>query len=263
VLPFSNVVRCIEGANDKGAKPYELTCYIVKLIALKEYYSEDNEENKSRKENIRELLHAIEQFQKNNPETTLQDYLQQVSLYSDLDEMNDADDCVTLATVHSAKGLEFKVVFVVGLEEGVFPDCRCDDDASELEEERRLMYVAITRAKEKLFLSCAKQRFKFGQIQICLPSRFLREGGFIKERPIKEESSYGGYGYLSYRGERNYSSGGGAYNGEELPLDNGPSVKVADNKKKVNPADYKVGTRVRHAKFGLGTIVELETRGDL
>ena len=191
------------------------------------------------------------------------DYLQQVSLYSDMDEEIDGE-CVTLATVHSAKGLEFKVVFVVGLEEGIFPDGRCDDDPSELQEERRLMYVAVTRAMERLYLSSARQRFRFGQIKDCIPSRFLREGGFIKEREVTARpTTFGSSQYSSsYRGERNYSSGPSGYNREELPLDNGPSTP-APAKKKINASDYSVGMKVKHKKFGVGTIIALENRGDL
>ena len=264
MLPFSITLRCIEDAVNKGANPYDLACYIVKLINLKECYAEDTEENKSRKENVRELLHAIELFVKNNPDGTLFDYLQQVSLYSDMDEDFDGE-CVTLATVHSAKGLEFKVVFVVGLEEGIFPDGRCDDDPSELQEERRLMYVAVTRAMERLYLTSARQRFRFGQIKDCMPSRFLREGGFIKEREVtaRPTANFGSsMGGSSYRGERNYSSSPSGYNREELPLDNGPSTP-APAKKKINPSDYKVGAKVKHKKFGVGTIISLENRGEL
>lgn len=174
-------------------------------------------------------------------------------------------ECVTLATVHSAKGLEFKVVFVVGLEEGIFPDGRCDDDPSELQEERRLMYVAVTRAMERLYLTSARQRFRFGQIKDCMPSRFLREGGFIKEREVtaRPTANFGSsMGGSSYRGERNYSSSPSGYNREELPLDNGPSTP-APAKKKINPSDYKVGAKVKHKKFGVGTIISLENRGEL
>lgn len=264
VLPFSNVLQCMQKARATGVGLYELACYIIKLIGLKEYYKEETEENEMRKANIRELINSIKQFEQNNPGAGLDEYLQQISLYSDLDEMDNAGDCVNLATIHAAKGLEFKVVFIVGMEEGVFPDSRRAMSNSEMEEERRLMYVAVTRARERLYLSWAKSRFKFGQRQDCLPSAFLREGGFIDEN-VRKKSVYEGYTpydsvpkYTSaYRGERAYSSAGDAYNREEVPVYSAPSpVKQTSISKDLSK--FKVGTRVRHKKFGEGVIVAID-----
>ena len=269
VLPFANVLQCMSNAYKSGCSLFDLVCYIIKLIGLKEYYSEDTEENEARKNNIRELAHGIEQYEQANPGAGLDDYLQQISLYSDLDEMDEAGDCVNLATVHSAKGLEFNVVFVVGLEEGIFPVSRRNDSSSETEEERRLMYVAVTRAKQRLFLSMAKSRFRFGERQDCLPSEFLKEAGFVENRGY--ESPYARYGrgygdYGSYRGERAYSSYGDGYVREEVPLSGGErSAKPAaesPSRPKVDPALFKPGTKVRHKKFGEGTIVKLDTSGE-
>ena len=263
VLPFSNVLQCMKKAKSTGASLYELTRYIIKLIGLKEYYSEDTEENETRKANVRELVNSIQQFEQSNPSAGLDEYLQQISLYSDLDEMDDTNECVHLATIHSAKGLEFKVVFIVGLEEGVFPDSRRAMSNSEMEEERRLMYVAITRAKERLYLSWAKSRFKFGSRQDCLPSAFLREGGFIEDAPKKriydEYSPYDSVPKYSstYRGERAYSSAGNAYNREEVPVYSAsPSVVRKSETKDLSK--FKVGTRVRHKKFGEGVIISID-----
>lgn len=269
VLPFANVLQCMSNAYKSGCSLFDLVCYIIKLIGLKEYYSEDTEENEARKNNIRELAHGIEQYEQANPGAGLDDYLQQISLYSDLDEMDEAGDCVNLATVHSAKGLEFNVVFVVGLEEGIFPVSRRNDSSSETEEERRLMYVAVTRAKQRLFLSMARSRFRFGERQDCLPSEFLKEAGFVENRGY--ESPYARYGrgygdYGSYRGERAYSSYGDGYVREEVPLSGGErSAKPAaesPSRPKVDPALFKPGTKVRHKKFGEGTIVKLDTSGE-
>ncbi len=262
VAPFSVVLHCLQNAYAQNPPIYDLMYYIIKLIGLNELYAEDNAENNARKENIRELLHGIAQFQQLNPEAGLDEYLQQVSLYTDLEEMSDADDCVTLATVHSSKGLEFTNVFVIGLEDGIFPSGnRCESD-SELEEERRLMYVAVTRAKKRLFLTMAASRYRFGARQDCMPSQFLREAGFAPKRV----SAYEGYSgrYDSYRG-KSYASYGDKYNPEQVP-DYAPSTPVKSSfdtgKQKVDLSKYKPGVKVMHKKFGVGRLISVDTSGE-
>lgn len=272
VLPFTNVLQCIDNAYKTGCSLFDLTCYIIRAGGFKEFYAENTEDNEARKNNIRELAHGIEQFEQANPAAGLDEYLQQISLYSDLDEMDEAGDCVSIATIHSAKGLEFKVVFVVGLEDGIFPDSRRAGDKTEKEEERRLMYVAITRAKERLYLTRAKSRFRFGERKEAMPSEFLREAGFEDEKP--KESAYSHYSgrYDSYRGERSYSSYGSSYNSEEVPVYT-PQPKVntkpvvtkitaPEKKPQKDLSKFAVGCRVKHKKFGVGTVVNLDTSGE-
>ena len=134
----------------------------------------DNE-SKTRLENVHELTSSISGYLENAEEPSLGGFLDEVALYTDLDGVEDADNCVTLMTMHAAKGLEFPVVFVVGMEEGVFPGYRAIGEEEELEEERRLCYVALTRAKERLCLTCAAQRMLFGRTAANLPSRFVQE----------------------------------------------------------------------------------------
>lgn len=272
VLPFTNVLQCIDNAYKTGCSLFDLTCYIIRAGGFKEFYAENTEDNEARKNNIRELAHGIEQFEQANPTAGLDEYLQQISLYSDLDEMDEAGDCVSIATIHSAKGLEFKVVFVVGLEDGIFPDSRRAEDKTEKEEERRLMYVAITRAKERLYLTRAKSRFRFGERRDAMPSEFLREAGFEDEKP--KESAYSHYSgrYDSYRGERSYSSYGSSYNSEEVPVYT-PQPKVntkpvvtkitaPEKKPQKDLSKFAAGCRVKHKKFGVGTVVNLDTSGE-
>lgn len=272
VLPFTNVLQCIDNAYKTGCSLFDLTCYIIRAGGFKEFYAENTEDNEARKNNIRELAHGIEQFEQANPAAGLDEYLQQISLYSDLDDMDEAGDCVSIATIHSAKGLEFKVVFVVGLEDGIFPDSRRAEDKTEKEEERRLMYVAITRAKERLYLTRAKSRFRFGERKDAMPSEFLREAGFEDEKP--KESAYSHYSgrYDSYRGERSYSSYGSSYNSEEVPVYT-PQPKVntkpvvtkitaPEKKPQKDLSKFAVGCRVKHKKFGVGTVVNLDTSGE-
>lgn len=137
--------------------------------------SKPTEENKTRLENIRELKSSIKAYVDEAETPTLAGFLEEIALYTDLDEYNSADDAVVLMTMHAAKGLEFPNVFLVGFEEGLFPGMRAFGDMSEMEEERRLCYVAITRAKQKLTISYARERMLYGRTNAAMPSRFLKE----------------------------------------------------------------------------------------
>jgi DNA helicase-2/ATP-dependent DNA helicase PcrA len=133
-------------------------------------------DSRTRVENVRELLTSINSYLENQPEEpSLAGFLDEIALYTDLDAQEAGEDCVTLMTMHAAKGLEFPVVFVVGAEEGIFPGIRAIGEAEEMEEERRLCYVAMTRAKEKLYMTCAAQRMLFGKTSANRPSRFVGE----------------------------------------------------------------------------------------
>ena len=149
--------------------------------------SKPTEENKTRLENIQELKSSIVAFEQNTPNPTLAGFLEEIALYTDLEEYNDSDDAVVMMTMHSAKGLEFPNVFLVGFEDGLFPGMRAIGDREEMEEERRLCYVAITRAKENLTISYAKQRMLYGRTNASLPSRFLKE---IPENTIVRKGGY-------------------------------------------------------------------------
>ena len=192
---------------------------IIVLTDLKSAYDDHTDEGDAKLANLDEFIAAVDDFVRLNPTATLDEYLNQVTLASDTDEMDDGN-YVTLATIHSVKGLEFNDVFICGLEDGIMPTSRAKDDPKELEEERRLMYVAITRARKALWLTRSQSRYLYGHREPTEPSRFIREmsGGFIKSA---EESSYGnsfgrrsgyGGGYQS-RGYGGYSSGSGGYSG--------------------------------------------------
>ena len=137
--------------------------------------SKPTEENKTRLENIRELKSSIKAYVDDAETPTLAGFLEEIALYTDLDEYNSADDAVVLMTMHAAKGLEFPNVFLVGFEEGLFPGMRAFGVVDEMEEERRLCYVAITRAKQHLTISYARERMLYGRTNAALPSRFLKE----------------------------------------------------------------------------------------
>ena len=142
---------------------------------LRELQEEDTDESRARIDNLQELINVAREFEPTEEDNVLGEFLAQVALVSDLDETADTDNAVTLMTLHAAKGLEFKNVFLAGLEEGIFPHSRSLNSNSEMEEERRLMYVGVTRAEEKLYISYAKRRQMWGETRYYNPSRFLSE----------------------------------------------------------------------------------------
>ena len=152
---------------------YDVVCEQTSYVsALRE---KGDMESRGRLENVQELKSNIASFLENDPEdATLSGFLNEIALYTDLDSAT-GDNCVTMMTMHSAKGLEFPCVYVVGMEEGIFPGERVRYNDEEVEEERRLCYVAMTRAKERLTMTCTRQRMLFGRTSVSLPSRFLEE----------------------------------------------------------------------------------------
>ena len=232
-------------------------------------FSEDTEENHGKKMNVDELVNSAEEFMKLNNNATLSDYLGSITLSSDTDEM-DESNYVSVATVHSVKGLEFDTVFVVGLDETIFPVSRATEE-HEVEEERRLMYVAITRAKSELYLSRARSRYLYGNRSITLESRFLKE---IKPLlTVRGESSpYAQRGYGS-NAERNYRNSEGSefgyYQDEQYSYGKTKSfssgykatetLRVSSGTKPTG--EYKIGVKVEHPKFGKGMVVAVKQNG--
>ncbi|MBR5152838.1 MAG: UvrD-helicase domain-containing protein [Clostridia bacterium] len=206
-------------------------------------------ENQTRLENLDEFISMIQEAVAKNAEVTLGDILEDISLISDIDNYDEAQETVTLMTLHSAKGLEFPNVFLLGMEEGVFPGMRSFGDEEEIEEERRLCYVGITRAKERLYLSRAKSRTLFGATKYNPPSRFLEEIpqellNIYEERP--KTVSFG-----------EIPSGKAAGFGRSALLEgqNKPEVLVGDL------PDYASGDKVNHRKFGIGTVISAQSMG--
>ena len=169
-------------ADDINKNAYEIGLDIIRRSGIMNEVCQDNSsEGLSRKENIEEFVNGINAFciskqEEGNADVSLVDFLSEVTLYTDQDsDKADDEEKVTLMTIHSAKGLEFKNVFVVGLEENLFPSIMVIDSQRALEEERRLLYVAITRAEERCFLSYAKSRYRYGKMEFGSPSRFLHD----------------------------------------------------------------------------------------
>ncbi|OBZ07831.1 ATP-dependent DNA helicase PcrA [Bacillus sp. FJAT-27264] len=273
----------------------ELTEKVLELSQYRlELQNENTLESRSRLENIDEFLSVTMEFEKNNEDKSLVSFLTDLALIADIDSMNDEEedrsDAVVLMTMHSAKGLEFPTVFIVGMEEGVFPHSRAFQDNDELEEERRLAYVGITRAEKQLFLSCARVRTLFGRTTANPPSRFLEE---IPEE-LKEDTApahdrfrrggsdvggaYGGRGFAS-GGRGNFGGRGGAAGSTPNAAGFGGSTataaagqgrvsvtsggaKPAAGGGASSSADFKAGDKVSHGKWGIGTIVSVKGTGN-
>lgn len=204
-------------------------------------------EDRSRIDNINEFISSAAEYEEENPDDTIFDYLENLSLLSDLDKTEDKDNSVSLMTMHAAKGLEFPIVFVVGLDEGLFPGKRSIDEGN-VEEERRLFYVGITRAREKLFLTSSKSRRNYGKPIFYKPSRFVDE---IIDKVIVEEN-YSSYGYTS----REYEKAMAEDYMREKTRQSVLNKKLV--KTDASDSDFQVGDKIRHSKWGMGTIVQIK-----
>jgi DNA helicase-2/ATP-dependent DNA helicase PcrA len=222
---------------------------------------ENTIESEERINNIQELLSAIAEFSDNSDTPTLEMFLQQVSLVADIDNLDNQKNAVTLMTIHSAKGLEFQVVFITGLEEGLFPVSGATMYQEELEEERRLFYVAITRAQVKLYISFANQRYKFGIQNYQMKSRFLKE---ISEEIINEHVIYEGLKQLHSKKHKpeHKSSSGPSIKYEYYPKENHNKKSSShESHQEDNFPDIQKGVSVVHNTFGKGTVLSTTGKG--
>ena len=282
----------ITDAAEKNA--YEIGADIIRQSGIINDVCQDSSpENLSRKENIEELVNGMSDFcaqrqEEGNPNVLLGDFLSEVSLLTDQDSDKDGDDeKITLMTVHSAKGLEFKNVFVVGMEENLFPSGMVGDSPRALEEERRLFYVAITRAEEHCFLSYAKTRFRYGKMEFGSPSRFLKDidvrflrlpqdagmfrrveeeaAVFRRENargfaPDKEDTPYGGKERVSVRPKQQIIAPTVPRNLKRVA----PSANTASTSPSAGASANRVqqGQLIEHERFGLGEVLKVEGEGD-
>lgn len=224
--------------------PSELSRNLVEEVGfLREYKEDGTPESLARWYNIQELLSAITEHSSKFENATLESFLQEISLYSEIDKWDNSNNAVTLMTIHSAKGLEFEVVFITGMEEGLLPISQSLMYEYELEEERRLFYVGITRTRRKLFLSLAHQRFLNGEISINDISRFVKE--IDREFIIEQVSNFPKLKQDKIKDTKHQNNGFYDYANESQI-----------------PVNLQVGLNVFHDKFGKGKILELSGRGD-
>ncbi len=240
---------------------------LIKLVLNQSGYTkslelENTVEAETRLQNLDEFLTVAIEFEEESADSSLSEFLEGITLSSDLDGMEETEESVTLMTLHSAKGLEFPVVFLVGMEEGIFPGYKSIGEQKELEEERRLCYVGITRAKENLFMTCSRQRTIFGSTSYNAVSRFLKE---IPENMLD------GYDQIEDTRNNTYSSEDTNYEWQygrkstyqfrtaESFLN---SLNKSNNDVQVDISAYKAGARVYHKKFGEGIINYVEPEGE-
>ena len=222
----------------------------------------DTIENLSRIENVRELKTNIINFiNENNNSGSLFDFLSETALYTDLDRDDNSADRVSMMTMHSAKGLEFDTVFIVGAEEGVFPGSRVIGDPAEIEEERRLCYVAITRAKRKLYLTSAKQRMLFGKTTAAEPSRFVREISHDNIDVHGQLNSFDIYDYESPEDVSDTHSIRVTSRPPQRPRSRNSNYRVSIPESRETLPDFKKGDVIKHATFGRGVITNLAPGG--
>ena len=242
---------------------FEAATQIAKTSGiLKELYDDKTVEGLNRYENVQELLNAIKEFVEDpeKEDKRLNAFLQDVALLSAVDNDKDEDDeKITLMTIHMAKGLEFQHIYIVGLEEDLFPSQMMLSSRADLEEERRLFYVAITRAKNKLFLSYALSRYRFGRLKNCEPSRFIEEidpvyiklnKKYSKSEPVYSESSDTTKNFVS--GMRKSVSSQPVKKSNYKPS---PDFAPSDT------SNFQAGMKVEHPKFGYGKVMELDESG--
>jgi DNA helicase II / ATP-dependent DNA helicase PcrA len=239
------------------------------LIAM--YEEQDDDESRNRLENIKEFRSAAADFMMNRDETNLQEFLENIALVSDLDNMDGRRAAVSLMTLHSAKGLEFPVVFLPGMEEGIFPTSRSLDDPDKLEEERRLAYVGITRAKDRLYLMHSLRRLLYGNINECIPSRFLDEipEDLVARRGESDRMQRRVENARPYyaRGGASYDSGSREPTHEQRPRTKPSKPVISFNgissapnpepKRVTSSGELAAGMKVRHKLFGEGIIVSV------
>ena len=294
---FINVIEELKDKKDKLVISELIKTTLKKTGYTKALEEENTIEAENRIENLEEFLTVAIEFEEEYAENSLSQFLEGITLSSDIDNVEEDEDSVTLMTLHSAKGLEFPVVFLVGMEEGIFPGYKSISEPKELEEERRLCYVGITRAKEHLYLTCSKQRTIFGSTSYNPVSRFLKEipeellegykeafgeednnknqmfkdsnytwtygskdNGNIKTYKIGEKESVGVGAFAKSNTTNNSMNTGFAFRTAESFLSNLGKKSTSNNQ--VDLSKYEAGVRVYHKKFGEGTINKVEPEGE-
>ena len=257
VARFNELMDALRTLAEAGTSLADLVAAVVEQSGYQaELQASDDPQDETRLENIGELESVAAEFAQDRPEAALADFLERVSLVADADEIPDADGgVITLMTLHTAKGLEFPVVFLTGMEDGVFPHARSLDDPAELAEERRLAYVGITRARERLYLTSAAVRSAWGAPAQNPPSRFLDEipAHLLDLRRTWSDAKASAVSWTSGADRPGSGGGFGAARGSR----SGPAASAG-----VGVVNLSAGDRVLHEKFGLGSVVSVSGTGD-
>lgn len=267
LMNFTKMIRDFQECIENGMGLNDLLQEVLDVTKYLDYLQEEPETYEDRVNNIKELSSMFIKYEEESEDANLSEFLEDVALISDIDSYNEDEDAVVLMTLHSAKGLEFPVVFIPGMEEGIFPGNQSMFSEEDLEEERRLAYVGITRAKKKLYLISSQQRMLYGQTSRNMPSRFLREipSSVIDDQSVVARRSTGfttprtAYANAS-RNELGHSSHNkiGSYTQSSSSAH---KFGQAGNAAQKNNIDFKVGDTVCHKSFGTGTVLTITPMG--
>lgn len=267
LMNFTKMIRDFQECIENGMGLNDLLQEVLDVTKYLDYLQEEPETYEDRVNNIKELSSMFIKYEEESEDANLSEFLEDVALISDIDSYNEDEDAVVLMTLHSAKGLEFPIVFIPGMEEGIFPGNQSMFSEEDLEEERRLAYVGITRAKKKLYLISSQQRMLYGQTSRNMPSRFLREipSSVIDDQSVVARRSTGfttprtAYANAS-RNELGHSSHNkiGSYTQSS---NSAHKFGQAGNAAQKNNIDFKVGDTVSHKSFGTGTVLTVTPMG--
>jgi len=249
---FREVYRSIvESSESMGLA--EFVNFVIDKTGLKTQYNPQDNEDDNKIQNIEQFLVSVKDYEELNPDDGLAEYLESITLISDIDSVSEDNNNVLISTVHAVKGLEFRCVFVVAMEDGIFPIVRTGDRPSDIEEERRLAYVAMTRAKEQLFLTRAKSRYLYNQKKYQEISRFLLEMGYCDNTEYSSSHKFDDSGYGRGEFSNNYKRNV-AQQKPTASIQNLLNNRINEQKKDIST--FKLGMQVLHPKFGLGTITD-------
>lgn len=284
LINFRDIIKDLRTKLNEGITNAEIISLLLDVTGYEaELLKEKTTENESRIENIKEFIGVASAFDEENADNSLGDFLDSIALISDIDNLEEGESAVTLMTMHNAKGLEYPVVFMVGMEEGLFPSRRSMDEDN-VEEERRLCYVGITRAEKELTLTMAKQRTMYGSTTYTIPSRFINElpedvfseqaieikdNAYnratatyndseygVTQKYIKSNSPFGGLGGTINASKKQTCMGIDV--ASFLKNINGVTSKINIENNVDNTSELEIGTKVKHKKFGLGVILSLD-----
>ena len=252
---FANMINELIAGSNELAPDLLYDLLLEKTGYLRMLEEKNTVEDSARAENVKELKTSILNYKNETFDATLEGYLADVALYTDMDNYDKDQDCVVMMTMHSAKGLEFTNVFLVGAEEGIFPGIKAIGEPDEMEEERRLCYVAITRAKKKLCISCARQRMLFGKTTANRVSRFVDE---IPSEDIEKRNIPQGYAFSDKSPFQSEFATRSGIRAKSKPV----SAPVQSAPKSAPSPSFSMGDRVRHRAFGDGQIIKMTPMGN-
>ncbi len=254
IEPFVELIENFRQRADTQSADLLIANLIAEIKMLPALLEEDPIVGQTKVENVEAFVEGAADFARAHQDAHLAEYLSEISLFTDVERAKETDDKVTMMTIHAAKGLEYKTVYLVGLEEGLFPLQRTVTEKQELEEERRLFYVGATRAEKRLVLSTRASRHQFGQVE-SIPSRFIRE---IPQEllQVRDYRTGRNYDYSGVERQPSSARNGGGYKPQPAPAQSGVYYDVEEE------TGFRIGRIVAHPTFGRGKILSIDGYGE-